>query len=253
MAIAGEKVVVLVALDDTDNLESCGTGYHARTIAKSIETQGLGTCVHITRHQLLFSPLVPFTSHNSAACIRVLAVPADIPAIRAYARDYLLAESAEGSDAGLCVITETAVPREIQQFGHLSKRRLLTQQQAWLLAERFDIALDGLTGNHDGVIGALAAVGLHASGCDGRLLWLRGLRELVDQTATVQQISETTGVEVVQTVEGQVLVDAECSIELGSWPRAVLLGGQAVLIVEKGEEDATTSWRVAPKQYLKQF
>lgn len=253
MVTAGKKIVVLIGLDDTDNLESCGTGYHARTIAKSIEEQGLGQCVHITRHQLLFSPLVPFTSHNSAACIRLVVEPHHVPAIRAYAESYLLEHSAEGSDAGLCVIAEELVPKQVQHFGYLCKRRLLQQPQAWELARQFGIVLHGLTGNQDGVIGALAAVGLHSSGCDGRLLWIRGLRDLLEQTVSLESLLRDTGVELVQTIEGAVLTAPETMIELGSWPRAVLLGGQAVLIVERGEDHASANWRVAPKQYIKQF
>lgn len=253
MAAVGEKTVVLIGLDDTDNLESCGTGYHARTIAKSIEEQGLGKCVHITRHQLLFSPLVPFTSHNSAACIRLVTASQHIPAIRTYAKDYLLQHSAEGSDAGLCVIAEALVPKQVQHFGYLCKRRLLLQQQAWDLAKEFGIVLHGLTGNQDGVIGALAAVGLHSSGCDGRLLWIRGLRDLMEQTVSLAEVLSNTGVELVQSIEGAVLTDPAAMIELGGWPRAVLLGGQAVLIVEREENHESTNWRVAPKQYIKQF
>lgn len=253
MTDTSDDLILLIGLDDTDNLESCGTGFHARTIAKTIEDMGLGACVHITRHQLLFSPLVPFTSHNSAACVRVRTNSVHVPAIETYAKDYLEKNSAEGSDAGLCVVAEKAVPKQVQQFGYLCKRRLMFQAQARELAANSAMRLHGLTGTEDGVIGALAAVGLHSAGCDGRLLWIRGLRDMVDQTVSLADIFSHTGVDVVQTMDGAILTAPDSLIDLGSWARAVLLGGQAVLIVDKGDEDESANWRAAPKQYIKQF
>lgn len=247
-------VVVLIGLDDTDNLESCGTGFHARAICSELEQQGLATRGYITRHQLLVSPLVPYTSHNSSACVRVTARIADLQHIRAYCRDYLVRNSAEGSDAGLCVVPESEVDTAMQRFAYLCKRRVVTQQQARDIAAARQIYLEGLTGTQDGVIGALAAAGLHASGNDGRLLWINGLRELVDQTVALGDLVARTGVKLVQNMEGALLSDPALSIAMGPWPRAVLLGGEPVLIVEKATEgDEHDAWRVADKQYLKQF
>ena len=59
---------ILISIDDTDNLESCGTGELATQISQTIAEQGWGTCSYITRHQLLVHPDVPYTSHNSAMC-----------------------------------------------------------------------------------------------------------------------------------------------------------------------------------------
>ena len=57
----------LVGLDDTDVLESRGTGHLARQIAAALATeyQVLG----VTRHQLLLDPRVPCTRNNSCAAI----------------------------------------------------------------------------------------------------------------------------------------------------------------------------------------
>jgi hypothetical protein len=244
---------LLIGLDDTDNLESCGTGYHARTIASELHSQGLAEPVHITRHQLLVSPLVPYTSHNSAACVRVRTEPERERAILDLCREYLLANSAEGSDAGLCVSAENRVSTDIQRFGFLCKRRRVYREDAFRLAETQGISLFGLTGTHDGVIGALSAVGLHASGSDGRLLWLKGVREMADRMVALGEVFTATGLEVVQSVEGEVLTDPALTVAMGSWPRAVWMNGEAVLIVEKGKDHDGADWQVASKPYLKQF
>ncbi|HSI21597.1 MAG TPA: hypothetical protein VK959_01125 [Methylophilaceae bacterium] len=253
MTAISDSIDVLIGLDDTDNLESCGTGFHARTIASELKARGLASPAHITRHQLLMSPLVPYTSHNSAACVRVSAEAGNIPSILDYCRDYLVANSAEGSDAGLCVAAENVITSEIQRFGFLCKRRRVYQQDARRVAEAYGLPLLGLTGTHDGIIGALSAVGLHASGSDGRLLWLKGVREMTDQVVDLGELFASTGLDIVQSVEGEVLTDSALKIAMSSWPRAVWMNGEAVLIVEKGEEHDGADWRVASKQYLKQF
>ena len=45
--------VLLIGIDDTDNLESRGTGYRARMLARHLGEAQLGTVTGITRHQLL--------------------------------------------------------------------------------------------------------------------------------------------------------------------------------------------------------
>lgn len=56
---------MLVSIDDTDNLESRGTGEIASLLAKLLEEREWGKAQVITRHQLLVHPDIPYTSHNS--------------------------------------------------------------------------------------------------------------------------------------------------------------------------------------------
>jgi len=240
-----------IGIDDTDNIESRGTGYHARSLCSSINQQQLGTCRYVTRHQLLMSPLVPFTSHNSAACL-VVENPANLDALEALCSDYLLKNSAEGSDAGLCLLAEDILTRELMQFGIICKHRVVTQEQATTLASQHGIRLHGLTGTKDGLIGALAAATLCGSGNDGRLLWLAGMREHAEQTLTLKQLLESTDIAIVQSREGKTLRDETTLIDMGTWPRTIWLGGEPCLIVEPHEENADV-WQVASKNYLKQF
>jgi hypothetical protein len=60
-------MTVFIGLDDTDNLESRGTGWLARDIAAELSADY--PVVGVTRHQLLVDPRVPYTSHNSSAAI----------------------------------------------------------------------------------------------------------------------------------------------------------------------------------------
>ncbi|NLI93380.1 MAG: hypothetical protein GX434_14710 [Peptococcaceae bacterium] len=59
---------LLICIDDTDNLESKGTGEIASEMQAIIQEKGWGTYGFITRHQLILHPDVPYTSHNSSMC-----------------------------------------------------------------------------------------------------------------------------------------------------------------------------------------
>jgi hypothetical protein len=98
-----------IGIDDTDNLESRGTGFRARQLAQDLQAAGIARLRGITRHQLFVSPEIPYTSHNSSACLAMNVRDADLPAVHAHCRAYLLRESADGSDAGLCVARASQV------------------------------------------------------------------------------------------------------------------------------------------------
>ena len=59
--------MLFIGLDDTDTLESRGTGHLARQIAAALASDH--TLLGVTRHQLLVDPRVPCTRNNSCAAI----------------------------------------------------------------------------------------------------------------------------------------------------------------------------------------
>jgi hypothetical protein len=125
----------------------------------------------IVRHQLLEDPRVPCTSKNSAAALLFadqgrLATDDLVVRLRGLLRQRCVA----GSDPGLCVAS--TVSDSITAFAKRCQRQLVTQREARHLAGECGIYLEGLDGTQDGVIGALAAVGLSAEGHDGRVVQL---------------------------------------------------------------------------------
>lgn len=96
----------LIGIDDPDNLESRGTGCRARDLARQLQVQGLARLHSVTRHQLFVSPAIPYTSHNSAACLAMDFDPIDFARVRDFCREYLVCESAVGANAGLCIAEE---------------------------------------------------------------------------------------------------------------------------------------------------
>src|SRR5215510_12504082 len=106
----------LVGIDDTDNLESKGTGHRARQLSEALAAGGLAP-LGVTRHQLFFDSRIPYTSHNSSACIEVDGATDARDHIVTLARSFLLEQSAPGSDAGLCVSAVEAVAERVTAFG----------------------------------------------------------------------------------------------------------------------------------------
>jgi hypothetical protein len=237
----------LVAIDDTDNLESRGTGYRARQLGELLTRAGARS-TGITRHQLFVDPRIPYTSHNSSACLGVTCESSFEAELAWACREFLKRESAPGSDAGLCIAPRERVTDAVMAFGERAKVDVLTIEEALALALASDIDLIGLTGTGGGVIGALAAVGLRVRGNDGRFLWLPGLREL-EGVHTVEQIASLVPVDAIETDSGRAARPGE-RISVGDWPRAIMRSGRIVLLVEESE-DEQYDWVVAPKPRIK--
>lgn len=245
--------MILIGIDDTDNLESHGTGYLSRQLGALISASGIARVDEITRHQLLFDRRIPYTSHNSSLCLRVKTLSGDISALADMCRSYLLEHSAAGSDAGLCIATWSEVSPAVEGFGFKAKKEILTQDQARDLARREGLFLEGLTGDHGGVIGALASVGLRRSDRDGRIAWRPGLRE-TRGIVTAAHLLAHSGVDVIRQVHSGEPVDPSDRISVNPWPRSVMIDGRAVLLVEPtGTPNEQCQWQLAPKDILRQY
>jgi len=193
--------MIYIGLDDTDVLESRGTGRLAREIAGTLEADyGLQG---VTRHQLLVDPRVPCTKNNSCAALHLdgSAIRQDcaLDALFERVKALMLADFYPGSDPGLCVAV--APSPAITDYGRRAQREIVTQAEARALAAQHGIRLAGLGGDEDGVIGALSAVGLAASGSDGRYVLVGRSR----QTEGLQPVSAVLalGIDAVQTLDGQ--------------------------------------------------
>jgi hypothetical protein len=238
-----------IGIDDTDNLESRGTGHRARQLGTMLEEAGIARLICITRHQLLVHRDIPYTSHNSSACLLMDCDPAKKAELTAFCRDFLLRESAPGSDAGLCIAAATAINHGIENWGKNAKKIVLNKPLAHEIAVQNNIYLEGLTGEKIGVIGALAAVGLRHSGNDGRVLWLPMLREtegifsgaVLKKRLQIDRITSKDGTE----------IEYEDTIMADGWIRPVMRDNKITLIVEKTEDHGQYQWQHVPKEYIK--
>ncbi len=237
----------IAGIDDTDNLESRGTGHRVRMLAQEWESNNLAIVHSISRHQLLFDRRIPYTSHNSSAAI--VFESNDFKGICSFSFNYLNYNSAEGSDAGLCIIEENKINKEIIKWGQKAKTDILLFDDAKNIALKHNIYLRGITGDHGGIIGALAAVGLRKQGNDGRILWMRGLREL-NKDCSVYDLKTIYNIESIVDAKYKE-IENNTIIELHSWIRPIIINNKITLFVENTEQYDTNKRKLASKEFIK--
>ena len=115
----------------------------------------------------------------------------------------------------------------MSEFGRRAQRELVSQDDARALAAEHGLLLQGLGGDEDGVIGALAAVGLAATGEDGRYVLVGRSREL----SGLQPISAllAAGIVAVQTADGQPVTEGLVQTDK---LRPARRGGRPIAVVE---------------------
>ena len=171
----GEMVRIAVCVDDTDDLtKSTSTGAVAEAIAGHVAELGGLIELGVSRHQLLLDPRVPYTSHNSSMAMTAKLPEGRLDELRERARASVLSMMAAVADPGLCVAQlpddgDDALVYELVAFGFRAKADYVSKAEAYELAGRIPwLTLEELGGDGQGVVGALAGVGLRLSGNDGR-------------------------------------------------------------------------------------
>jgi hypothetical protein len=217
-------------MDDTDNLNSRGTGRLARAVAAKLSNTY--PVYGVTRHQLYVHSDIPYTSHNSCAVIHLeINGEENIDNIFQTVKDEMLKDFIEGSDPGLAVAHENQISPSLNAFGKDAKEKILTQSKARTLANNLDIPLEGLGGTEDGVIGAMAGLGLASTSNDGRFLHIGNIRKLIGPQ-TVQDLINA-GVDGVYTLDGCSLSEGMIINPNNKSVKPCPVNGKAILFVEE--------------------
>ncbi|SPD75367.1 conserved hypothetical protein [uncultured Desulfobacterium sp.] len=244
---------ILVCIDDTDNLESRGTGKLAAILCDHLENNHWGVCRPITRHQMLVHPDIPYTSHNSAMCFVAEIGPQFLSPFTDFAQSFLVRESAPGSDPGLCIVRIDHLddPDSLIEFGRITKTSVVTKDDAYKLAAHLKVHLSEHGGTGQGVIGAIAGCGLRLSGNDGRF---RGHFKIDADCLRVDEFIRQTGCNVVMSLNGYVLRDDE-TVRIGEKVKSVLKENKAIQLVyaQPDEQTGETFWRTCTKEQLRVF
>jgi tRNA(Ile2) C34 agmatinyltransferase TiaS len=222
--------MIFVGIDDTDTIDTPGTNQLARRIADRVARRF--DCVAILRHQLFFDPRVPYTSHNGSASLRFVArASASIAELIDETLHEMQAWFIDGSDPGLCVARE--VPDAVVDWGRRCQFEVVEQSEARRLAAANGIHLEGLGGTEGGVIGALAAVGLAATGEDGRYI---RIGTSADDLSGLQEVEtlQSRGVEVRRQETMESLTAGV--VDIGKRLRPNCRGGRPVLYVSRPSE-----------------
>ncbi|ABK15976.1 hypothetical protein [Syntrophobacter fumaroxidans] len=223
-----------VGFDDTDCPDSDrGTGKLARWFQRELP-EGCNVW-GVVRQQLLVHDDIPYTSHNSSACVIVEMPDAGLlDDLASRAARHLERHSLEGSDPGLCVACDGDPSLAgLVAFGQRCTRQVVKQKDAMRAAR--NMHLSGHGGTNDGIIGAAAAVGLTVHGWSGRFIEFGTLRGLPERVR-VSELERLDIMPVSLDRDGQV-PGPEDLVDTRGWLRPRLWGNRPILPViprEKG-------------------
>jgi hypothetical protein len=232
-------MMIFVGIDDTDTLDAPGTNQLARHLVHELAGEFDGQL--ILRHQLLEDPRVPCTKKNGCASIlfdTVAERQTQLGSISERLRSLMVPWCPTGSDPGLCVAMKIAPV--LLDWGVRCQRELVTQNEARQIAAQNGVYLEGLGGTNDGIIGALAAVGLMATKNDGRVIFRGSARQDWYDVTGRLEVAEilARGVdEILTTDNGEPLTTG--TVNIGKRLRPNYRGGKVVLFVAR---DETARW-----------
>lgn len=250
MDVQGLQRVILTVDDTDDTTKATSTGEIAGLIADEVPVLGGAIVLGITRHQLLIAEGVPYTSHNSAMSFEALLPHGAAGELRERAICIIAENRAETSDPGLCVAVlperwDDAAREQLAQvvaFGWKAKEELCTIEGAYELAAGVSwLTLSEHGGNADGVVGALAGVGLRLDGNDGRFRGKWDLRRICGFEADVAQASVGAVVDCLAAgLDGDVqvlgvhgeLLDDDVPFSLDKDVKPLLKGGKLTIVCE---------------------
>lgn len=244
----------IVSIDDTDNLDSPGTGEHLEEIIKLLEQNMDCHCSRVTRHQLFFSPLVKYTSHNSSMSV-IINTDQEPKRIFDIACSYLEQNAAEGSDPGVCLLEKATLTEsqtlELQSFAKKAKTEYIEKSEAYHLAKKFNILLKETGGEGIGVIGALAGAVLRMSGNDGRY---KGKIEICinQDNMKCKDIMSHPYIDKVMT-EGGLELSGDCEVFVTDKIKTVNIDNCSVFLVKKQKNDNGEFYVNLSKSELKKY
>jgi tRNA(Ile2) C34 agmatinyltransferase TiaS len=219
---------VYVGFDDTDVAGADrGTGKLARWFEDKLPGG-----VHMwgaVRQQLPVLEGIPYTSHNSSACLILeLADPDAVAEIIERAAAHIHEHFMQGSDPGLCVVPENSpAVGALMDFGRTACSRIVRQKEALQAVDGEH--LSGHGGTNDGIIGAAAGVGLTLSGWSGRFIEFNDLRRF-DAEVAVGTL-EANGIQVLSIDRNALVPGPEDLVDTRDWLRPRLWGFKPVLPV----------------------
>jgi hypothetical protein len=226
-------VYYYICIDDTDNLESIGTGTIADQIRDMLLDHGFQTPSLVTRHQLFIHPDIPYTSHNNSMCFTIEGLETDCHEIIALCSDHLKKTAADGSDPGLCILPyyESQDYSKLIHFGKAAKISILNKDAAYLCAKQHQAHLSEHGGTGDGIIGALAGVGLRLSGSDGEIK--ASLKNFpIGNSSTVTALKKLAEIDLVLDYNSKKPLADSDTVHINQRTKTVLYKNSFVLFVQ---------------------
>jgi hypothetical protein len=229
-----------VGFDDTDTTGTKrGTGRLARMFEDVLPAHV--RLVGVVRQQLPTIPGIPFTSHNSSACV-ILDIPdrSDAGLLTDLAARHIKNLYVEGSDPGLCVAGEWSDAIPLMEFGRTCCSRIVTQREA--IEAGAGVHVSGHGGTNDGIIGAVAGVGLTMLGWSGRFIEYGRLRDFPKVVSAGEL--ERHGIRIWADGRDAMVPSLDDPIQTGGWLRPRLIAGCPVVVIERDCQE----WHIVGKK-----
>jgi hypothetical protein len=180
----------------------------------------------------------------------------DYDAVMTLFQTFLETRTEKGSDPGLCVaqLSDSLDGESLEAFGKAAKSRVLTKSDAYSLAARTGVHLTEHGGTGQGVVGALAGIGLRLSGNDGRY---RGWYHLgrPGDIISVAALCEYPFVDALVTCDGHDLA-LDTRVMMGSEKtKTVRMGHRQVIVVAPCNDPACPgiAYRTITKKEAKKY
>lgn len=246
----------MVCIDDTDMPGTRGTGWLVEDLCNILAAEKLAATSAISRHQLFVHKDIPYTSHNSAMGFEMTLEQKHLDAVMSLFQTFLEIRAEKGSDPGLCVakISDSLDGQRLAAFGKAAKCQVLSKPDAYSLAAETGVHLSEHGGTGQGVVGALAGIGLRLSGSDGRY---RGWYHLgrPGDIVSAQTLCEYSFIDALVTCDGHTL-PLDTRIMMGSEKtKTVRMGHRQVIVVVPCNEAACPdiTYRTITKKEAKQY
>ena len=225
----------VIGIDDTDEPDGEGTSRLAVAWAAAVEAEGFGVTHGVTRHQLWPSPKIEATGQNRCLAI-ALETDRNVLDVEDHIVDYVREHASSKANPAVGLLSRhTDMPHALA-FGRRAQQELLKLADAERYATESNVLLRGLGGNRNGMIGALAAVGLHAGGKDGLFIQLRGIRDL-EGRVTAGQIRERTALDHVIDEDTGEELDRDDLVDTGNWVRPRMIEDDPVLLTRRSPDE----------------
>jgi hypothetical protein len=232
--VVSERFVI--GIDDTnEDPEGGGTSKLARDWAAAVESERFGTMHGVTRHQLWPSPKVPATGKNRAHAVAI-ETERSVLDVEDHVVDFVRAHASPKANPGVGILSRhTDMPHALA-FGRRAQQELLKLADAERYSAEANVLLRGLGGNRNGMIGALAALGLHAGGKDGLFIDLHGIRALAGRVTAGQIRERSELTHIVDEDTGEEL-DRDDLVDTGDWVRPRMTIDEPVLLVRRSADE----------------
>lgn len=241
------------ALDDSRRVDGGGAGETLALLTSAIENQGWGHCSLPSRHRLYPHPESGCKKHNTARSFSADIETQYLNPFIEYAGRLIQSHGSPDSNTGMAI----AVPEQMQDltelidYAYRAKEGLVTREEVLMLADRPGLYIQALSGNGNGIIGALAAVGLRMTGNDGQFRGKLKLGSGEGYITSAADILQNTYVEQIKTMDMMNICEDE-SIRMGEKVKIVLMDHKYTLMVFPTDMDHP-KWQTSTTHMLRAF